>query len=145
MANWIEKPIARIWSRNCGEGDGLLVGSLLHSGADILEENTIYELVENQISGDIILRKKGRASIRPSGTTLNDTHFLSLLHHFSNISSICEEYQTVMSNKISLLCVYETTAYVSPMLLEQLLDSDYDETISRNMLIDMCHFAKKQL
>jgi hypothetical protein len=110
MANWIEKPIARIWSRNCGEGDGLLVGSLLHSGADILEENTIYELVENQISGDIILRKKGRASIRPSGTTLNDTHFLSLLHHFSNISSICEEYQTVMSNKISLLCVYGTTA-----------------------------------
>ena len=60
------KPIARLWARCAGNGDGVIVGVALKNEDDScpFEPNTIYEAVRCELSGDVVLRKVGRAAIR---------------------------------------------------------------------------------
>lgn len=60
------KPVARLWARCAGEGDGVIVGAALKNedGSCPFEPNTIYEAVRCELSGDVVLRKVGRAAIR---------------------------------------------------------------------------------
>ena len=60
------KPIARLWSRCAGSGDGLIVGAALKNedGSCPFEPNTIYEATKCELSGAVVLRKVGRAAIR---------------------------------------------------------------------------------
>ena len=60
------KPVARLWARCAGSGDGVIVGAALKNedGSCPFEPDTIYEAVRCDLSGDIVLRKVGRAAIR---------------------------------------------------------------------------------
>lgn len=60
------KPVARLWARCSGNGDGVIVGAALKNedGSCPFEPNTIYEAVRCELSGDVVLRKVGRAAIR---------------------------------------------------------------------------------
>ena len=60
------KPVARLWARCAGNGDGVIVGVALKNedGSCPFEPNTIYEAVRCELSGDVVLRKVGRAAIR---------------------------------------------------------------------------------
>ena len=60
------KPIARLWARCAGNGDGAIVGVALKNedGSCPFEPNTIYEATKCALSGDVVLRKVGRAAIR---------------------------------------------------------------------------------
>ena len=60
------KPIARLWARCAGNGDGVIVGVALKNedGSCPFEPNTIYEATRCALSGDVVLRKVGRAAIR---------------------------------------------------------------------------------
>lgn len=62
----IGKPIARLWARCAGEGDGIIVGVALKNGDGScpFEPNTVYEAVLCELSGDIVLRKVGRSAVR---------------------------------------------------------------------------------
>lgn len=60
------KPVARLWARCAGSGDGVIIGAALSNedGSCPFEPNTIYEAVRCELSGDVVLRKVGRAAIR---------------------------------------------------------------------------------
>lgn len=66
-------PVARLVTRLQGEGDGLIIGSLLKSGQGLLEPNTVYELGECMLSGDLILRKVGKSLVAVSGETCDSS------------------------------------------------------------------------
>ena len=60
------KPVARLWARCAGNGDGVIVGVALKNedGSCPFEPNTIYEAVRCELSGYVVLSKVGRAAIR---------------------------------------------------------------------------------
>lgn len=58
----LRKPQARFVTRMLGEDDGLFIGSAF-KGNTFLEPNTIYEITECQLSGDILVKKVGKSLI----------------------------------------------------------------------------------
>jgi hypothetical protein len=54
------KTIARFITRLQGEGDGLFIGSLFHSGKDFLKPNTVYEIVD--VLGQLTIKEVGQGT-----------------------------------------------------------------------------------
>jgi hypothetical protein len=136
-----EEPIARIWSRCCCENDGLFVGTMLQQHHGLLEENTIYELVKNELTGDILLRKKGPSTVIPSG---GGSPILNILKNYTRIHHIAESFEDVVLNKLTFLTLNETIDYVKNQLMEIISEgtvNDYDS--GQFILLDLIFFAHK--
>lgn len=65
----MRKPVARLVTRLQGEGDGLIIGSLMQGGKGLLDPNTVYQLEECLLTGDLVLKKIGKSAVAESGET----------------------------------------------------------------------------
>ena len=59
--------VARFVTRLQGKGDGLIVGSLLSGGENLLKPNFVYNLHVCHMTGDLILRPVGECCIEDLG------------------------------------------------------------------------------
>ena len=60
------KPVARVLTRLEGENDGLFIGALMSPARGLLMSNSIYELRECQLSGNIVLKYIGPSAVGSS-------------------------------------------------------------------------------
>lgn len=94
------KPVARLWARCAGEGDGLIIGAALQNedGTCPFEPNTVYEVIKCALSGDMIIRKVGQAAVR--GTEDINAPEEDLKWMIDNIQCphIANEYNHLMSS-----------------------------------------------
>lgn len=91
------KPVARLWSRCAGNGDGVIVGVALKNedGSCPFEPNTIYEAVRCELSGDVALRKVGRAAIRAGEDVHPADPDIEWLKDRMPLPHIAEEYASI--------------------------------------------------
>ena len=91
------KPVARLWARCAGDGDGVIVGVALKNedGSCPFEPNTIYEAVRCELSGDVVLRKVGRAAIRAGEDVHPTDPDIEWLKERMQLPHIAEEYADI--------------------------------------------------
>ena len=91
------KPVARLWARCAGNGDGVIVGAALSNedGSCPFEPNTIYEAVRCKLSGDVVLRKVGRAAIRAGEDVHPTDPDIEWLKERMQLPHIAEEYADI--------------------------------------------------
>ena len=57
------KSVARLVTRLQGEDDGLILGALLDGGQGVLKPNTIYEIVQCSLTGNLVLCEVGKSVV----------------------------------------------------------------------------------
>ena len=91
------KTIARLWARCSGNGDGVIVGVALKNedGSCPFEPNTIYEATRCTLSGDVVLRKVGRAAIRAGEDVHTTDPDIEWLKERMKLPHIAEQYADI--------------------------------------------------
>lgn len=65
--------VARLLTRFQGEGDGLILGTLLKSGQGYFKPNSIYEVVYCPLSEEIKIKYRGPSCIASTGQKYTDS------------------------------------------------------------------------
>lgn len=100
----MRKPVARVVTRLQGEGDGLIVGSLMQGGKGLLDPNTVYQLEECLLTGDIVLKKVGKSVVAESGETCADSPLgVHWAMNVSDILSIAGKYLMLSREELNYL------------------------------------------
>jgi hypothetical protein len=79
-------PIARLLTRLQGEGDGLILGTLLNSGKPFFKPNSIYEVVFCPLTEEIKIKYHGPSCIAPGGEPVTNSPIHK--HWVENVSDI---------------------------------------------------------
>jgi len=102
--NDIDRPIARIVFRGCGDKDGLIIGTAL-SGHNLFKKGMVYEIKE--FMGQIIIKELGHSTVtdnvsdadNPTGVSWNSEigHVLGMAGKYMFVTQ--EEYAHLTKDK----------------------------------------------